>query len=383
MFGPLGSGAIGANNLDIREISSAELNISVSVAYNSIVSFNSTTGNLEIASASSVESAVYAISTGNLELDVAGAVNATIIELSLGELVISASTGTNTETAATSAVELEIQSATSFSFVPAGYTNVDVDVGSDGELVISGTHVFSQGYIRTSQGELQIEAVSELSGTYPRTSLVPLEIAGTSDVVVSTLAEIYTVTSTGILEIAGSTSTALAIAHASQVDLVLVVAEQAGKAEGHAHGGSRTLKEKRAREHAYISHVRLGMRIETTDAGYVPAPEPSVAESKAPRPLGEFEKFLQNFGHRSVDYSFDSSTGTVSFWVRSETETSNPRTDRALAEQIDDEDALLLGISENGLVLDSSYTHQLRESHSRRHSIEQDDLRMLGLGELS
>ena len=342
MFGPLGSGAIGANNLDIRELSSAELNLSASVAYNSIITYDS--------------------QSGDLGLSATGSYDASLAQYSIGEL--------------------QLQSNTAVIFIPSGYTNIDVIVNSNGELVISGTHVFSQGYISSSQGELQIEAVSVISAVYPRTSLGALEIAATTDVSVSTLATIYTATSDGALEIAGTTGTELAVVYSSQGNLDLSVSEQAGKTEEHARGGSRTLKKSQTREHAYISHVRLSMRIETADAGYTPAPEPKVAESKTPRPLGEFEKFLQNFGHRSVDYSFDSSTGTVSFWVRSETETSNPRTERATAEQIDDEDALLLGISENGLVLDSSYTSTLRESHLRRHSIEQDDLRMLGLGEL-
>jgi hypothetical protein len=104
--------------------------------------------------------------------------------------------------------------------------------------------------------------------------------------------------------------------------------------------------------------------------------------------LGELGRFLQNFKKSGVNYSFDSTSGTAQFQISSEVEVGNVLQKRLRAQQLDDEDALLLGLpnlSEDSMVMYSDRTAELWSiaDTNKKYDIlrEQEDMDLLGISD--
>lgn len=313
-------------------------------------------------------------------------------EASAGELEISANTGFRRTFATRSNGYILISSYMVASAILIENTDPD-DLGN-----------IHYKYLFNSSGVLDLQSTTDFYTSVNQN--VELDSQGTLILSASTvvtpalISNTHLVDSTGSMTLNGQTVVSTRIftniSVDSRVELELLVSNAYMlPAVQKPHSGGKSLKTKRrvteskSRQIAFLSHVRYGMRI-ASKMEFVPAP-PIVETPAEPiippkRPLGELGRFLEKFDKKRLNYSYDSTTETASFSVSSDVEVGNHiLKSRALEQQIDSEDALLLGLNEESLLMDSARSWDLwditQENAKNRSRREQEDLDLLGIND--
>lgn len=353
---------------------SVPLSINSSSVLKTLIETNSQ-GDLTLAGISQIIFNDLEVSSLELELAGESTVSVTRASFSQGDLEITGDSVFKNLLGVDSTAPLEFGGA-----VVAVQT---VEAVSRGDLTLSGNT--DSGEIKDitviSQGDLEISASTELNRVLRFTSSGQLRIAGTTTTVVQR-PTITQVASSGALQISGTTAlSGLLLTLDSSVDLEIDVdnAFQINVTPlEKPHGGWRELKD--SRQVAYISQVRIARPQVRAEVGFYPAP-PAQAETPppAPRPQGPFGKFLDQYGNR-LTYRYDSSTATVQFGIQSTVELDNSGVRN---QQIQQDDAWLLGFDDDNLMLDSARTQQViqqfhdeKAEHLRRL---QEDKDLLGI----
>jgi len=412
--GPIAFGPIAASNLEIFQSSSGELYV-LGQSQLALTVVKTSAGELELAGSSDalyvpapsifypIESngafeiqgstdlvkILYANSQGDLVL--AGTTNAELLDIieinvaSTGTLELAATTGLAITVpqfyVLTSSGELELSSVTAFATIRV--------LESSGDIVLDGESNFGEGRstIVNSNGELEVEASTTTEILVKATSTGDLVLAGTTAVAVQRPLRVI-VNSSGALLLAGTTALVTRIftrvAFDSNLDISLgginsYVFPYRAPTEK-SRPGSRQLKSDVSRQVAFLSHVRTGRPRVESQVGFYPAPPEIILPVIPPkRPQGPFGKFLDQFGNK-LTYKFDSVTSTVNIGVSSTVEVDNSGT-RDL--QIRNEDALLLGLDEDTVLLDSTMTWGLIEDHMDKNHDHmrrlQEDKDLLGI----
>jgi len=341
---------------------------------------------------------VVATSTGELTLAGVSQIIFNDLEVSSVELELAGESTVSVSRERSSQVDLEINGSSTYENVQAPESTAPLEFGgtvvaiqivdavSTGELTLAGTT--DSGELKditvTSSGELEISASTEFNRTLGFTSSGTLRLNGSSTVVVQR-PTITQVTSSGSLLLSGSTALSGLLATVdSEVELEIGInnAYQFNVTPlEKVHSGHRGLKDTtQSRQVAYISQVRIARPQVRTEVGFYPAP-PAQAETPrpAPRPQGPFGKFLDQYGNR-LTYRYDSSTATVQFGIHSTVEVDNFGVRN---QQIQQDDAWLLGFDDDDLMLDSARTQQViqqfhdeKAEHLRRL---QEDKDLLGI----
>ena len=267
--------------------------------------------------------------------------------------------------------EIEIEAPTSNVQLTLSGTTVVVPPGilSTGTLEISGTTTSYRVYAEYSTGVLAVDSTTSTTATNIEFSNTTVELNGSSFVQTNFF------DSNGELEISGSSTVVVG-------------------ASLKPHGAQDTRQRRKNRQVAYLSYVRLGFGI-TSEITFHPAAPPAETSAedtptptKPKRPLGELGRFLQNFKKTGVTYSFDSISNTALFRVDSDVELDNPLQRRVREQQLEAEDALLLGIpnlAEDELAMYSSRTNELwsivETQQTQAKLREQEDLDLLGISD--
>lgn len=353
---------------------------------------------LSVDSSSTINTLVVATSTGELTLAGVSQIIFNDLEVSSVELELAGESTVSVSRERSSQVDLEINGSSTYENVQAPESTAPLEFGgtvvaiqivdavSTGELTLAGTT--DSGELKditvTSSGELEISASTEFNRTLGFTSSGTLRINGSSTVVVQR-PTITQVTSSGSLLLSGSTALSGLLATVdSEVELEIGInnAYQFNVTPlEKVHSGHRGLKDTtQSRQVAYISQVRIARPQVRAEVGFYPAP-PAQAETPrpAPRPQGPFGKFLDQYGNR-LTYRYDSSTATVQFGIHSTVEVDNFGVRN---QQIQQDDAWLLGFDDDDLMLDSARTQQViqqfhdeKAEHLRRL---QEDKDLLGI----
>ena len=414
---PIASGAIASSNLEIVQSSFGELYI-----------IGQTQMSLTFARESSSELLIGAISDAlfvpspvmtytiisNVTLEI-NTIPGVVIELdvnSLGSLTLAGTTSVEI----TDAIDTEI--ASTFGLTLAGTTSVvitdaiDSEIASTFGLTLAGTTSVVIVEPKTTQissiGALEIAASVGISLVTIQTSTGELQLAGSSIIREGNVNEIdsraelnidattetqviQTANSTGALVITGTTDLALVILvdveFESNVELILYATTAY---PGLFHQGSRELKtatelrvarrkrrDAQPRQIAFLSRVYTKKIRANAQVGFYPAPPEVIIP--IPRPQGPFSKFLDQFGN-NLTYNYNSNTGTATFGVSSTVEFD---TSASKDIQIRSEDALLLGLDDDSMLLDSSNAWGLIEDqmdeNQRRGRQLQEDKDLLGI----
>lgn len=436
--GPIAFGPIAASNLEIFQSSTGELYV-LGQTQLALTIVKTSSGVLELAGSSDalyvpapsifypIESdgafeiqgstdlvkILYANSQGDLVL--AGTTNTELLDIieinvaSTGALELAATTGLAITVpqfyVLTSSGELELAGTTALTFTDAivydltssGELELSSTLAlatvrvleSSGDIVLDGESNFGEGRstIVNSSGELEVEASSTTEILVTATSTGDLVLAGTTTVAVQRPLRVI-VNSSGTLLLAGTTALVTRIytkvAFDSNLDINLgainsyVFPYRAPTVK--SRPGSRQLKSDVSRQVAFLSHVRTGKPRVESQVGFYPAPPEIIVPIVPPkRPQGPFGKFLDQFGNK-LTYKFDSVTSTVNIGVSSTVEVDNSGS-RDL--QIRNEDALLLGLDEDTVLLDSTTTWGLIQDHMDKNHDHmrrlQEDKDLLGI----
>ena len=436
--GPIAFGPIAASNLEIFQSSTGDLyvlgqtQLALTIVNTSLGALDlagstdalyvpapsifypiESSGSLEILGSSVLNKILLADSQGNLVL--AGTTNTELLDIieinvsSSGALEIGATTGLAITVpqfyVLTSSGDLELAGTTALTFtdaivhelVSSGDLELSSTVAlsavrvltSSGDIVLDGESNFGEGRstIVNSNGELEVEASSTTEILVKANSTGELVLAGSTTVAVQRPLRII-VNSSGTLLLTATTALVTRIytkvAFDSDATLTIgainsyVFPYRAPTVK--SRPGSKQLKSEVSRQVAFLSHVRTGKPRVESQVGFYPAPPEIIIPIAPPRrPQGPFGKFLDQFGNK-LTYKFDSTTGTVNIGVSSTVEVDNSGT-RDL--QIRNEDALLLGLDEDTVLLDSSRSWDLISDHMNKNHDHmrqaQEDKDLLGI----
>lgn len=353
---------------------------------------------LEIAGTSTTNLVVVANSQGVLELAATSQIIFNDLEVSSVELEIGGSSEVSFAQERSSTAALEISGSSEYINVYAPDSTAaleisssvvpvqTVDAVSSGELILEGSTDTGQLKDVTviSSGDLEISSETIFNRTLGFTSTGQLRINGSSTVVVQR-PTITQVASSGSLVISSTTELSgllATIEGVGELEIGITNAYQFNVTPlEKVHSGHRGLKDQaQSRQIAFISQVRIAKPKVQSEVGFYPAP-PAQAETPkpAPRPQGPFGKFLDQYGNR-LTYRYDSSTATVQFGIQSTVEVDNFGVRN---QQIQQDDAWLLGFDDEHMMLDSVRTQQViqqfhdeKAEHLRRL---QEDRDLLGI----